>query len=125
MLELPVHQYSEKGILLKTHKTALKAANSVGGHSSGIRFATQTRKLYYGYQWRYFIGDPTVSIPKYVSPKAVLQVDKETRGVIKTWPDLETVRQSGFKITAQMVPQNSKAREFEWVYKKNEDKIMR
>lgn len=118
-LQLPLYQYSIEGLLIQKWSNKLKAAKSLDCSSSGLRHATQSLKIYHGYQWRYFINDAPDSIPEYIDPNIVLQLDKDTGKIVKKWSRLVDALEEGFNVSRTMIPRYGKAKAFTWVYKKN------
>jgi len=118
-LEIPLHQYNVDGMYVKTWKNKLKAAKALDCSSSGLRHATQSLKLYAEFQWRYFLGEPPETIPAYIDPDIVLQINKDTGEIIKEWPKLVKVLEAGYQVSKAMIPRTSKAKKFKWIYKKD------
>ncbi len=112
-----VIQYDTAGNMIKKHDSLSAAAKEVDGTYSGLRHSTQSRKLYAGYQWRIPIGKVLEKIPEYVDPEVVLQIDLITDKVVKEWSQVVEASRAGFKITKQLDPYNSKAKQFKWIYK--------
>ena len=112
-----VIQYDVAGNMIKQHNSLSDAAKEVAGTYSGLRHSTQSRKLYAGYQWRIPIGTLIEKIPEYIDPELVLQIDPNTKEIVKEWVQVVEALRTGFKITKQLEPYNNKAKQFTWIYK--------
>ena len=112
-----VVQYDTDGNMIKVHKSLCEAAREVNGTYSGLRHSTQSRKLYAGFQWRILFGKLIEKIAEYVDPDAILQIDPDTKEIVKEWAQVVEALRAGYKITKQLVPYTVKAKKFIWVYK--------
>lgn len=119
-LEIPIHQYGEDGMFIKTWKNKLVASKGLKCSSSGLRHATQSLNIYYGYQWRYFKEvDPPITIPRYINSKIVIQIDRVTKEVLNEWEKLSDIYKDGYKVNRLMQPKNNISKKFIWKYKKD------
>jgi hypothetical protein len=112
-----VVQYDTHGNLIKVHKSLCEAAREVDGTYSGLRYSTQSRKLYAGYQWRILFKDTIYKIAEYIDPDIVLQIDPITKEVVKEWVQVVEALRAGFKITKNLDTYNLRAKKFTWIYK--------
>lgn len=75
-----VAKYSFDGELLQVYESQEDAAKAIGASNKGIsRACVGSKKFYYGFQWRMFLGDVDYVIDKLPPPKnhhvAILQYD--------------------------------------------------
>jgi hypothetical protein len=120
--DVKVVKYSLDGDLIKVYSTlqsAMRELNCSKVKGRDIKRATQTLQELCGFQWRLYEDEYPEAIPRYISPRAILQLSEAGDKVLMEWPSLQDVVNAGYEKVSKALYRSGLVYGFKWIKKKD------